>query len=428
MFIDNVEIYVKAGNGGNGAITFHREKYIDSGGPDGGDGGRGGSIYFRVNTAVNTLLEFRYKKKIVAGNGQNGMGGNCTGKSAEDIYIDVPQGTIVTNKDTGKVIADMSFIGQEVLIAKGGNGGQGNQHFATSVRQAPRFAREGEEGEEKHLNLELKLIADVGLIGFPNVGKSTLISVVSEAKPKIANYHFTTLEPMLGVVKTKAGTSFVMADIPGIIEGASDGVGLGIEFLRHVERTKLLLHVIDVSGSEGRAPVEDYRVINSELRKFSDKLAMKKQIVVANKVDVMQDETALNKLKVVCEAEGVEVFEISAVAQQGTEELMDKVYNTLQNMPDDIFEVVSEESFEEITIETEKLDDTFYIEKKNGEFVVTGKPIERLMKKVNLSNFESLQYLHRVLKSLGVITELENMGIQEGDTVDILGYKLEYEE
>ena len=427
MFIDNVQIYVKAGNGGNGAITFHREKYIDSGGPDGGDGGRGGSIYFRVSTAVNTLLEFRYKKKIKAGNGENGMGGNCTGKSAEDIYIDVPQGTVVKNMDTGRVIADMSRVGQVELIARGGRGGQGNQHFATSTRQAPRFAREGEEGEEKNLFLELKLIADVGLIGFPNVGKSTLISVVSEAKPKIANYHFTTLEPCLGVVKTKAGTSFVMADIPGIIDGASDGVGLGIEFLRHVERTKLLLHVIDVSGSEGRDPVEDYRVINKELKKFSERLASKKQIVVANKVDVMQDETGLERLKAVCEAEGVELLEISAVSQLGTEELVDRVYNVLQNMPEENV-IVEDESFEEITLETEKLDDTFYISKENGEYVVTGKPIERLMKKVNVGSFESLQYLHRVLKSMGVIKELENMGITPGDTVDILGYKLEYEE
>ena len=427
MFIDNVQIYVKAGNGGNGAITFRREKYIDSGGPDGGDGGRGGSIYFRVSTAVNTLLEFRYKKKIKAGNGENGMGGNCTGKSAEDIYIDVPQGTVVKNMDTGHVIADMSRVGQVELIARGGRGGQGNQHFATSTRQAPRFAREGEEGEEKNLFLELKLIADVGLIGFPNVGKSTLISVVSEAKPKIANYHFTTLEPCLGVVKTKAGTSFVMADIPGIIEGASDGVGLGIEFLRHVERTKLLLHVIDVSGSEGRDPVEDYRVINRELKKFSERLASKKQIVVANKVDVMQDRSGLEKLKAVCEAEGVELLEISAVSQLGIEELVDRVYNVLQDMPEENV-IVEDESFEEITLETEKLDDTFYISKENGEYVVTGKPIERLMKKVNVGNFESLQYLHRVLKSMGVIKELENMGINQGDTVDILGYKLEYEE
>ena len=427
MFIDNVEIHVKAGNGGNGAITFHREKYIDSGGPDGGDGGRGGSIYFRVSTAVNTLLEFRYKKKIKAENGANGTGGNCTGKSAEDIYIDVPQGTVVKNMDTGRVIADMSRVGQVELIARGGRGGQGNQHFATSTRQAPRFAREGEEGEEKNLFLELKLIADVGLIGFPNVGKSTLISVVSEAKPKIANYHFTTLEPMLGVVKTKAGTSFVMADIPGIIEGASDGVGLGIEFLRHVERTKLLLHVVDVSGSEGRNPVEDYLVINRELQNFSEKLAHKKQIVVANKVDVMQCDTGLRALKELCEKDGVEVIEISAVAQKGTEELVDRVYNELEKLPEESA-IVEEESFEEITLETEKLDDTFYVEKVDGEFVVTGKPIERLMKKVNVGSFESLQYLHRVLKSMGVIKELENMGLQEGDTVDILGYKLEYEE
>jgi len=427
MFIDNVSIYVKAGNGGNGAITFHREKYVDNGGPDGGDGGRGGSIYFRVSTAVNTLLEFRYKKKIIAKNGEHGMGGNCTGKSAEDIYIDVPQGTVVTDADTGRVIVDLSKVGQEFLIAKGGRGGQGNQHFATSTRQAPRFAREGEDGEEKNLNLELKLIADVGLIGFPNVGKSTLISTVSEAKPKIANYHFTTLEPMLGVVKTKAGTSFVMADIPGIIEGASDGVGLGIEFLRHVERTKILLHVIDASGSEGRSPAEDYDIINNELKNFSEKLASKKQIVVANKVDVMQDDSEFKKLKEKCKQDNVEIYEISAVTQQGVEELIDRVYHVLEETSD-VYEEIVEDSFEEITLETEEIDNNFYIEKIDGEFVVTGKPIERLMKKVNVANFESLQYMQRVLKSMGVMKELENMGIMEGDTVDILGYKLEYME
>ena len=287
MFVDYTKIKVKAGNGGNGAMTFHREKYIDSGGPDGGDGGNGGSIIFRVHSGMNTLLNFNYNKKIEAKNGENGAKKNCTGRSAEDVYVDVPKGTVVRDIATGKIIADLKQDGEEKVIAKGGKGGKGNQHFANSVRQTPRFAEQGEPGEEKDLELELKLIADVGLVGFPNVGKSTLISVVSSAKPKIANYHFTTLEPSLGVVKAKDGSTFVMADIPGIIEGASEGVGLGIKFLRHVERNKILLHVIDVSGSEDRDPIDDYYTINVELRKFSEKLAEKKQIIVANKSDVL---------------------------------------------------------------------------------------------------------------------------------------------
>lgn len=427
MFIDDVKINVKAGDGGNGAMTFHREKYVDNGGPDGGDGGRGGSIYFRVASNVNTLLEFRYKKKIVAPSGKNGSGGKCTGISGEDIYIDVPQGTIVKDLDKNKVIADLSEIGQTYIIAKGGRGGRGNQHFANSIRQSPRFAEMGEPGEEKNLELELKLIADVGLIGFPNVGKSTIISCVSAAKPKIANYHFTTLEPMLGVVKSKSGQSFVLADIPGVIEGASEGVGLGIEFLRHVERTRILLHVIDVSGSEGREPVLDYEKINAELNKFSEKLATKKQIVVANKIDVMEDDTNLQNLINRCNKDGVEVITVSAATNQGMEELVDKVAKYLEQIPKQELYVIEDE-VEEITLDTENLDDEFYIDFKGGEYYVYGKPIERLMRKVNFGSFESRQYMQRVLKSLGVMDALTKKGVKEGDTIDILGYKLEYEE
>lgn len=425
MFVDYVKIKVKAGNGGNGAITFHREKYVDNGGPDGGDGGNGGSIYFVADKNLNTLLNFRYSKKVEAKNGQNGEKRNRTGKSAEDILVPVPIGTVVKNIATGKIIADLKEDGSKCLIAKGGKGGKGNQHFANSTRQAPRFAELGENGEEKELELELKLIADVGLIGFPNVGKSTLISMLSEAKPKIANYHFTTLEPSLGVVKSKSGSSFVMADIPGIIEGASEGVGLGIKFLRHVERTRLLLHVIDVSGSEGRNPVEDYEKINNELTKFSELLANKKQIVVANKIDILQDNENIDSLEKVCKENNIDILKISAATSLNLEELVEKVSKELENLPREEF-VIEEESYEEITLENEEQD--FEINIIDGEYVVTGRRIENLMRRVNVGDLESRQYMQRSLKQIGVMSKLREMGIEEGDTVDILDYKFEWEE
>lgn len=423
MFIDYTKVKVKAGDGGNGAISFHREKYVDNGGPDGGDGGRGGSIYFKVDKDKNTLLDFRYNKKIVAQNGENGGTKNCTGKSAEDIYVSVPKGTIIKDLTKNRIIADLSHDDDVFMVAKGGKGGKGNQHFANSVRQAPRFAEQGEEGEERELELELKLLADVGLVGYPNVGKSTIISCVSSARPKIANYHFTTLEPSLGVVRTKDGSTFVMADIPGIIEGASDGVGLGIKFLKHVERTKLLLHVIDISGSEDREPVDDYQTINTELKKFSERLAGKKQIVVANKIDVLQDMSKLEKLKEVCDKDGVEIIEISAATNKNLDMLVNKVANELQNIPDEEITYV-EEMYDEVTLENEE----YIIEKVSDGFKVYGKPIERLMRKVNMYDVESRQYMQRVLINMGVIKELRQKGIKEGDTVDIVGYKFEYEE
>lgn len=423
MFIDYTKVKVKAGDGGNGAISFHREKYVDNGGPDGGDGGRGGNVYFKVDKDKNTLLDFRYNKKIVAENGENGGTKNCTGKSAEDIYVSVPKGTIIKDLTKNKIIADLSHDNDVFMVAKGGKGGKGNQHFANSVRQAPRFAEQGEEGEERELELELKLLADVGLVGYPNVGKSTLISCVSSAKPKIANYHFTTLEPSLGVVRTKDGNTFVMADIPGIIEGASDGVGLGIKFLKHVERTKLLLHVIDISGSENREPVDDYNTINTELKKFSERLASKKQIVVANKIDVLQDMSKLEKLKEVCIKDGVEIIEVSAATNQNLDMLINKVANELQNIPDEEITYV-EEMYDEVTLENEE----YIIEQVKDGFKVYGKPIERLMRKVNMYDIESRQYMQRVLINMGVIKELRQKGIKEGDTVDIVGYKFEYEE
>ena len=423
MFVDYTKIKVKAGNGGNGAITFHREKYVDNGGPDGGDGGRGGSIFFKVDRDKNTLLDFRYSKKIVAEDGENGATKNCTGKSAEDVYISVPKGTIVKDIAKNKVIADLSHDDEVFLVAKGGKGGKGNQHFATSVRQAPRFAEIGEDGEEKELELELKLIADVGLIGYPNVGKSTIISTVSSAKPKIANYHFTTLEPSLGVVKCKDGATFVMADIPGIIEGASTGVGLGIKFLRHVERTRLLLHVIDVSGSEGRDPLEDYETINKELGNFSEKLKAKKQIVVASKIDILQTPDNLKRLKEKCEKDGVEIIGISAVTNNNLDVLIQKVSEELKNIPQEPIVVIEDD---EITLETEN--DEFIIEKVGDGYKVYGPPIERLMRKVNVYDIESRQYMQRVITNMGVMKKLRQQGIKEGDIVDIIGFKFEYEE
>lgn len=426
MFIDYTKIKVKAGNGGNGAMTFHREKYIDNGGPDGGDGGNGGDIIFKVNPGMNTLLNFNYNKKIEAKNGENGAKKNCTGKSAEDVIVDVPRGTVVRDLATGKIIADLKEDDSQAIIAKGGRGGRGNQHFANSVRQAPRFSEQGEPGEEKDLELELKLIADVGLVGFPNVGKSTIISTVSSAKPKIANYHFTTLEPSLGVVRAKDGSTFVMADIPGIIEGASEGVGLGIKFLRHVERNRVLLHVIDISGSEDRDPIDDYYTINVELRKFSEKLSTKKQIIVANKVDVLQDDTKLEELKEVCKRDGREVIAISAATRTNIDELVELIAKTLKELPEEEDNPQDEEIFT-ITLDNNKEED-FRIEIIEGEFAVIGPAIDRLMRRVNVEDFESRQYMQRSLKMLGVMDKLRQMDIQVGDTVDIKGFKFNWEE
>lgn len=423
MVIDYVKISVKAGDGGNGAMTFRREKYVANGGPDGGDGGRGGSVYFKVDNNTSTLLDFKYKKEFVAENGKNGEGSRCTGKSGKDLYIPVPKGTIIKDIEKDQIIADLSEEGQVFLVAKGGRGGRGNQHFATPTRQVPNFAEAGEKGAKKYLELELKMLADVGLIGFPNVGKSTLISMVSSARPKIANYHFTTLEPALGVVSPKSGKGFVMADIPGIIEGASEGIGLGIQFLKHVERTRLLLHVIDVTGSEGRIPTEDFSKINEELKKYSKKLASKKQIVVANKMDSLQDRKLLEDLKVLCEKNNLKLFEISAATNQGVEELIEYIAKELENIPkEDIVEVV--EDYEVDNVKNQE----WKIEKIGNTYYVTGEPIERLMSKVNIFDIESRQYMQKVLNNMGVMKELRDNGLKNGDTIDIIGYQMEYEE
>ena len=424
MFTDYTKIIIKSGDGGNGAATFRREKYVAAGGPDGGDGGNGGNVYFQVDKDKNTLIDFRYNRKFKAKNGENGSGSHCNGKYGEDLYIKVPIGTVVKDVETGKVVADLSKPGQTELILKGGRGGRGNSHFATATRQAPRFSEDGEKGEEKEVILELKLLADVGLLGFPNVGKSTFLSIVTDAKPKIANYHFTTLVPNLGVVKTKNGSGFVIADIPGIIEGASEGVGLGIQFLRHVERTRLLLHFLDVSGSEGRNPVEDFYAINKELKKYSEKLATRKQIIVANKIDVIQDESLLKQVEELAKKEGLELYKISAATKEGVQELIDHVSDVLKDLPKE--ELVEVEEKVVYTLEDKK--DEWEIKKEDGVFIVTGRAIQRLMGRVNIEDNESLYYLQKSLKNMGIDAKLKEMGVCEGDTVILDDWELEWTE
>jgi GTPase len=413
MFIDSAKIYIKAGNGGNGVVSFRREKYVPNGGPDGGDGGRGGDVIFVANESLRTLADFKYKRKYIAESGKNGSGSNCTGRAGNDLYINVPMGTLIKDVETGRVLVDLVKKGQEFVVAGGGKGGIGNQHFASSRRQVPTFAKPGETGEEKWIYLELKLLADVGLIGMPNVGKSTLLSVVSSAQPKIANYHFTTLEPNLGVV-TSADyrSSFVMADIPGLIEGAHEGVGLGIEFLKHVERTKILVHLVDVSGTEGREPLEDFEIINNELNSYSEKLSQKFQLVVANKADIVQDQQKVDSFIEEIEKRGYEVFVISAVSRNGTDKLIYRLFELISQIKDVEIEIIDEE-YEYI----EQAEPLYTIVKDKDVYVVKGKWIERLVKSVDMSNHESLGYFQRMLKQKGIISELEKMGIQENDTV-----------
>ena len=425
MFTDYAKIYASAGKGGNGAVSFRREKYIAAGGPDGGDGGKGGDIYFEVDPDSNTLIDFRYKKKFKAENGNNGEGAHKYGKSGEDLYIKVPIGTIVKDAKTNEILADLSEKGQKELVRRGGRGGKGNSHFATATRQAPRFAQGGEEGEEKELILELKLLADVGLIGYPSVGKSTILSIVTAATPKIADYPFTTLVPNLGVVKPEYGESFVIADIPGLIEGASEGVGLGTEFLRHIERTRLLLHVIDVSGLSGRDPIEDYYVINKELEKYSEKLAKRKQIIVANKIDSMQDPEIYEKLEKLAKENNQELFKISAATGEGIKELMIEVSKILKTLPK---EILIEKTENKKIYTLEKEEEPYTIVKEDDMFIVDGPAIRELMRKVNMEDNESLYYFQKKLNELGVNEKLKQAGVQEGDTVKVYDYLLEWED
>ena len=420
MFIDQAKITVKAGNGGNGAVSFRREKYVAAGGPDGGDGGRGGDVVFQVDDNLSNLIDFRYQRKYNAPNGQDGSSGNRTGKSAEPLVVRVPRGTLVREANSGRVVADLS--GDEpVVIAHGGKGGRGNARFATPTRQIPRFSKPGFEGESLELTLELKLIADVGLVGFPNVGKSTLISVVSAAKPKIANYHFTTLTPVLGVVKLDEGTSFVMADIPGLIEGASEGVGLGHEFLRHVERCRLIVHVVDVSGSEGRDPSADFEAINRELRNFSEELAGRPQIVAGNKCDLASAEQVA-AFRSYVETKGLPFYEISAATTAGTKELMGAVAAKLAELPP----VKRYEPEPPTPEELEKEHHKFNISVEDGVYVIDAPWLEQILSTVNIDDYESLQYFQRVMRSSGIIDELLNMGIQEGDTVELMGFAFDF--
>ena len=423
MFVDQAKIYIKAGDGGDGAVSFHREKYVAAGGPDGGDGGKGGDIVFVVDDNISNLIDFRYKRKYVAEKGQNGGGKNCSGRNAPDLVVKVPRGTVVKEIKSGRILADLS-TDEPAVIAHGGKGGRGNAHFATSTRQIPKFAKPGFRGDEYEVMLELKLIADVGLVGFPNVGKSTLISVVSAAKPKIANYHFTTLTPVLGVVKIEEGKSFVMADIPGLIEGASEGVGLGHEFLRHVERCRLIVYVIGVSGSEGRDPIEDFKAINHELENFSMELAEAPQIVAANKSDMATPEQ-VERLRNYVEDQGLLFYEISAATTKGTKELMYGVWERLSVLP-------PVKQFEAQPLTQEEIDDKliskkdFRVTVEDGVYFVEADWLLDILRTANMDDYSSLQYFQNVLRTSGIIDKLEEMGIEEGDTVSIFDFEFEY--
>ena len=408
MFIDKARIFVKSGNGGNGAVSFRREKYVPAGGPDGGDGGNGASVIFEVDLGLRTLMDFKYQRKYVAEHGEDGSKKRKAGRNGEDLILKVPPGTIIRDEATGLVIADLKEEGDRAVVAKGGRGGKGNQHFANAVRQAPAFARSGSDGVEKWVVLELKMIADVGLLGFPNVGKSTFLSVVTKAKPKIANYHFTTLTPNLGVVQTKFGDSFVLADIPGLIEGAAEGVGLGHDFLRHVERTKVLIHIVDISGLEGRDALEDFDKINDELKLYNEKLATRPQVVVANKMDILEDESIFEEFKNELEDRGYKVFKMSAATRQGVDDVIAYVSELLKEAEE--IELVSEEEMFRPELD-EQQDEGLQIDIEDGVYVVTGKSLRRIMYSVNFDDMESLQYFQKAMESQGVFDRLREMGI-----------------
>ena len=423
QFVDKARIIIKAGNGGDGCSSFHREKYVASGGPDGGDGGHGGSVILRVNDNLSTLLDFRYKRKYAAQAGVNGQGRKMSGKRGESLIVEVPRGTVVRDAATNQIIVDMS-TGEDFVLAKGGRGGWGNAHYATPTRQVPRFARSGLKGQERDVILELKLLADVGLVGFPNVGKSTLLSVTSNARPKIANYHFTTLFPNLGVIYVDEGVSFVMADIPGIIEGAAEGAGLGHDFLRHIDRCRLLLHVVDVSGSEGRDPVEDFWAILRELKDYSVDLSDRPMIVAANKTDLLSpDSDNLERLRAAAEEAGCPLYEISAGTTQGTRQLMRVVAEKLRTLPP---VTIYEPEYVEVIAEAGD-PDALTIEHEGSTWLVTGQWLERLIQDINFDDYESRNYFDQQLRKCGLFARLEEMGIQDGDTVDIYDWQFDYQ-
>lgn len=422
MFIDRAKIIVVSGAGGDGMVSFRREKYVPRGGPSGGDGGRGGSVIIRADSSLNTLINFRRHRKFAAKAGANGGAKEMFGKNGEDVYVDVPLGTMVYNDRTGELLADMTQNEQQVTVAKGGHGGRGNSHFATSAVRAPTYAEKGEPGEEKNIRLELKILADVGLLGFPSVGKSSLLRKVSGARPEVAAYHFTTLSPVLGVVSLDAERSFVMADIPGLIEGASQGTGLGDEFLRHVERTKVLIHVLDAAGSEGRDPLRDFHIINNELELYSPELVKKKQIVAANKTDLIDDPQKLEKLRKEIEREGYLFFPICTLTGEGLKPLLEAAWKILQEVPDVTFENLEKA----IVYEVPK--DEFLIEQKDGVFYVKGKRVEKLVSMTNFEDYLSMRRFERAWRFMGLDKLLKKEGIKEGDTVNLYGVEFTYAE
>ncbi len=426
MFADRARIYVRSGKGGDGHVSFRREKFVPAGGPDGGDGGRGGDIIFAVDEGLNTLADFRHVRKYKAGDGQEGGKRNCRGKDGEDVVIRVPEGTVIREFNTGKVIVDMSGENRRITLLKGGRGGSGNQHYATSTMQAPKYARPGQPAKELELLLELKMIADVGLVGFPNVGKSTLLSRVSNARPKIADYHFTTLNPNLGVVDLSDSRGFVMADIPGLIEGASEGVGLGHEFLRHIERTKVLIHVVDASGSEGRDPVEDIHVINRELKNYQVDLSGRPQVIAANKIDVIREEDSpVERIRAEFEPQGIPVFPISAVSGQGIKELLYRVEAMLEET-DEQPVIFAQEYFPETALAFSNDPYTVRYDEKEDEYVVEGPRIEKMLGYTNLESEKGFAFFQEFLKNAGILEELEALGIREGDTVRMYGLSFDY--
>ncbi|MBE6644346.1 MAG: GTPase ObgE [Ruminococcaceae bacterium] len=425
MFVDNIKIYVKAGNGGNGAISFHREKYVSAGGPDGGDGGRGGNVVFRVDEGANTLLAFRYKRKFVAEPGGDGKTGKMHGKNGADVVVTVPRGTLIKDPETKKIIIDMACA-DEYILCKGGRGGWGNRHFATPTRQIPRFAKNGTKGEEREVILELKMLAEVGLIGFPNVGKSSILSRISAAKPKIANYHFTTLSPNLGVVPVREGKGFLAADIPGLIEGASDGAGLGHAFLRHVDRCRLLLHVVDISAQDGRCPCDDIDKIDEELRRYSPELSTRPQIVVANKIDSVDPESDIfEKFKEKCSKLSREIVCVSAVTGEGLDELVSVTAKRLADLPPmTVYE--SEITAEDEAIRNASGEKTTVVRRENKKYIVEGEWLYNFMGQINFDDYESLNFFQRVLMKNGVIDKLREAGVEEGDTVSIYDFEFDF--
>ncbi len=423
MFVDRVKIHVKGGNGGNGMVSFYRAKFITHGGPDGGDGGRGGDIIFVGSESMNTLMDFRYKRSFKAENGEDGGKLNCFGKSGKDVVVKVPVGTVIREAQSNKIMADITKSGEEKILIHGGKGGRGNQHFATPTRQAPRYAERGQIAKEYDVILELKLIADVGLIGFPNVGKSTLLSMVTNANPKIANYHFTTLSPNLGVVRDRYGEDFVMADIPGLVEGASEGVGLGHEFLRHVERTKVFIHVVDAAALEGGDPVENVEKINRELEEYNPELAKRPQVIAANKTDIPEAMEHVQRLKEVYEPKGIPVFPISAATNTGLDAVLAAVADILKNYPEDIIFAEEYEEYQEMEIDKEPFTIEVY---DDNYYVVTGVGVEKMIGYTNIDTEKGFAFFQRYLREKGIIEALEEKGIQEGDTVKIYGLEFDY--